>query len=82
MSKNPNGRNLRGWVALAVSLALIFGTICIAWGGQMKTVADNKASITKLEASQTKILQSLARIEGKLGINPNPIGMEPKEIEP
>lgn len=79
--KNPNGRNLRGWLVFAVSLALIFGTICIAWGGQRSTVASNKARIQAVEQSQKKILDSLARIETKLEVTHNP-KPEPKEKVP
>jgi len=82
MTKNPNGRNLRGWITLALALAVIFATICVAWGGQMKTVADNKARSEKTETVQTKILQSLARIEGKLDITQKAQTVELKEIEP
>ena len=75
MTKNPNGRNLRGWIVLGVSLAVIFATICMAWGGQMSTVARNNARIDKMETAQAKILDSLARIETKLEI-------EPQETDP
>jgi len=75
MSKNPNGRNLRGWLTLILAGAVLLVGITIAWAGQQNAIANHEKRITKTETAQTKILDSLARIEGKLGI-------EPKEIEP
>lgn len=68
-----NGRNLRGWILLAVVLAGIIFTAATILTTHSAAIADHQRRIGKVEDSQTKILQSLLRIELKL------VSMEKKE---
>lgn len=74
MAPQQNGRNLRGWLSLIIVVLVLVIGIGTAWGLQYGAVARNTERIEKMETAQTKILDSLARIEGKLGIEPKETG--------
>lgn len=79
MSKNPNGRNVRAWGALALMVAGIIFTAGITYAA----IVDHEKRITAVEKGYGAMRDDVVRIRTILEENEKREGRPtPKEIEP